>query len=459
MKKFLIISLSIISSLFLVDTAKAETKEFEYRDYTMLTYKSGNGLNIYDLFASSYKEYTSFSETMIDNKISELRNIWNTEYKNEYPYYFISVASMPKVLLAQYSYAPVSIYFFYLKSIPSNYSALDPFISLAFSSESDEANVISSSFDENGLSSSGFAYLSSSYLFITEGNRLGTFYYYMPTFYYGSNFDLPFGLDDTYVVKKGDETLFTLNKEDIVPTYKDKFIDRTDLNYTEVDLNSHPYVVLSLKDYNKTEEFSFNTYVKGQYCLTPVYDYGLREKKDVLSGSKNQRCSPYYDNYTPVRTYVLESDLKNHAVYYLKAQDTTKENKVKIDTNIFNIHYVSEEEKDNPIITINGKKYSITPFDELTDTANKSEDEGYNSGSSCAVGDFNCTRNTLGVKETSWSDIFSSPLEFLKNIWTSITQVFVIITYFIALLPTTLQYFLYISFMLAIILGIIKIIL
>ena len=241
--------------------------------------------------------------------------------------------------------------------------------------------------------------------------------------------------------------------------YKDKFIDRTDLNYTEVDLNSYSYVVLSLKDYNKTEEFSFNTYVKGQYCLTPVYDYGLREKKDVLSGSKNQRCSPYYDNYTPVRTYVLESDLKNHAVYYLKAQDTTKENKVKIDTNIFNIHYVSEEEKDNPIITINGKKYSITPFDELTDTANKSEDEGYNSGSSCAVGDFNCTRNTLGVKETSWSDIFSSPLEFLKNIWTSITQVFVIITYFIALLPTTLQYFLYISFMLAIILGIIKIIL
>lgn len=454
MKKFLIISLSIISSLFLVDTAKAETKEFEY--LTRGLEFNGYAPHSYADNHTSLFESTVYSFSYIDEKIETLLSVWEKDYKKKFPYYFVSLSSLYPVG-ATYNGGDIEIDLVMLSAIPTN---LNSFMSILSNPNNDLIYSLRLDISSNGSSFTGPStgwYFDSYGLFYTYQEF--DLPYYLPFFYYDSSFDLSFGLDDTYVVKKGDETLFTLNKEDIVPTYKDKFIDRTDLNYTEVDLNSHPYVVLSLKDYNKTEEFSFNTYVKGQYCLTPVYDYGLREKKDVLSGSKNQRCSPYYDNYTPVRTYVLESDLKNHAVYYLKAQDTTKENKVKIDTNIFNIHYVSEEEKDNPIITINGKKYSITPFDELTDTANKSEDEGYNSGSSCDVGDFNCTRNTLGVKETSWSDIFSSPLEFLKNIWTSITQVFVIITYFIALLPTTLQYFLYISFMLAIILGIIKIIL
>ncbi len=72
---------------------------------------------------------------------------------------------------------------------------------------------------------------------------------YLSTLYYDSNFDLPFGLEDTiYNVKKENDILFTLsNKTDVVPTYKDKFVDKTDLNYVEVDLNSYPYIILSLK--------------------------------------------------------------------------------------------------------------------------------------------------------------------------------------------------------------------
>ena len=203
-------------------------------------------------------------------------------------------------------------------------------------------------------------------------------------------------------------------------------------------------IALSLKDYSKTNSFDVSNYVKGQYCLTPVYDYGLKERKEVLSGTQVERCSPYYTDYTSVRTTILDSDLKNHAIYYLKAYDTSKENKVKIDTSVFNIHYITEEDKDNPILNINGTKYSAIPFDSLTDTANKSEDEGYVSGV---------------VKEFNFSDIFSAPLDFMKGIWSSITQVFHIITEFISLLPEPLQYFFYISFMLAIILGLIKIIL
>lgn len=268
-------------------------------------------------------------------------------------------------------------------------------------------------------------------------------------FLVSSNFDLMFYTDydsviinnyldsgDTYILKNGD----------IIPTiYKGKdFTDKG--NLVEVDLNSYPYIALSLKDYSKIEAFDVNNYVKGQYCLTPVYDYGLKERREFLSQTQVERCSPYYNEFTLVRTTILKSDLENHAIYYLKSYDTSKENKVKIDSSVFNIHYITEEEKDNPILNINGTKYSTLPFDKLTDTANKSESEGYVSGAS-------------GEIKVDWSDIFTSPIDFIKTIWSSVIQVFTVIGYFIALLPTTLQYFFYISFMLAIILGLIKIIL
>ncbi len=281
------------------------------------------------------------------------------------------------------------------------------------------------------------------------------------SFLVSSNFDLMFYTDyDSVIINNylDSGNTYILKNGDILPTiYKGKdFTDKS--NLVEVDLNSYPYIALSLKDYSKTEEFSVTNYVKGQYCLTPVYDYGLKERKDILNGTKMQKCSIYYSDFTPVSTYILDSDLKNHSIYYLKAYDTSKENKVKIDSSVFNIHYITEEDKDNPILTINGKKYSTIPYDKLTDTATKSEDEGYVSGASCAVGDFNCTASIMG-SDFKWSDIFTGPLDFIKGIWSSVTQVFIVIGYFISLLPMQLQYFLYISFMLAIILGLLKIIL
>lgn len=284
-------------------------------------------------------------------------------------------------------------------------------------------------------------------------------YLYKPLYYYDSNFDLKFDLEDTYTITKDGDLSFTLNKNDIIPTYKSLYFDHVEKNYKEIDLNNYSYVALSLKDYNKEEEFNTTVKVKGQYCLTPVYNYGMTERKDILSGTQIERCSPYYDSFTPIRTYILKSDLENHAIYYLKAYDTTKENKVQVDISIFDITYITEENKDNPYVIINGKNYPTIPYDSLTDTSTKSEDEGYGSGSSCSVGDFNCTNNVLNTKGFFWSDIFTSPIDFLKKIWQGIVNVFTLINYFISILPTTLQYFLYISFMLAIILGLIKIIL
>lgn len=268
-------------------------------------------------------------------------------------------------------------------------------------------------------------------------------------FLLSSNFDLMFYTDyDSVIINNylDSGNTYILKNGDILPTiYKGKDFTNKG-NLVEVDLNSYPYIALSLKDYSKTEAFDVNNYVKGQYCITPVYDYGLKERREVLSQTQVERCSPYYNDFTLIRTTILKSDLDNHAIYYLKSYDTSKENKVKIDSSVFNIHYITEEEKDNPILNINGTKYSTLPFDKLTDTANKSESEGYVSGAT-------------GEIKVNWSDIFTSPLDFIKGIWSSVTQVFIVIGYFISLLPVQLQYFLYISFMLAIILGLLKIIL
>lgn len=232
-------------------------------------------------------------------------------------------------------------------------------------------------------------------------------------------------------------------------------------DYIEINLNNYAYVALSLKDYSKEIKNSYseysNLYVKGQLCATPVYNYGQTEKKDIVSGSKNQACSQYYDNFTLSRFYILPNDIKNHAIYYLKAYDTTKENIVKVDPNYFHISYITEDDKDNPKVTINGKEYPTLAYDSLSDTATKSEDEGYVSGLSCAVGDMNCyiENNPSNL----FDNLFDKPLEKLKQIWSAITQIFTLIGSFIMLLPAELQAFLYISLGIALVLGIIKIIL
>lgn len=431
MKKYLIIGLSIISSLFFVSNVKAE--DITSRDY----YLFENDSTFYNNFDYSTEFIDTFSKQLIAK--------WEKDYKKDWPYYYISIARVYNNDSVDFS-----IRLGMLKAIPivsaDNYAI---FKFGTWTAESVTYPGFFMNFKDSSLVSETYANINDiaylSWQSCSNVNHSDCEYHYYLFSYYDSNFDMLSGFDFNFIVKNTDGTeLFSFNKGDIIPTYKDKFVDKVEENYVEVDLNSYPYIILSLKDYSKTEEFSTINYVKGQYCLTSVYNYGSTEKKDIIEGSKNKRCSLYYDNYTPIRTYILNSDLKNNAIYYLKAYDTTKENKVKIDTSIFNVHYVSEEEKNNPIITINGKKHTPKSYDELTDTATKSEDENYVDGAS---------------EKFTFSDIFTAPLEFLKTIWNSITQFFQVINQFISLLPETLQAFLYMSFMLAIILGLIKIIL
>lgn len=448
MKKYLIIGLSIISSLFFVSNVKAETKEFEYGIFDSENYVIGTGIYSYQTYFDNFKEYDNFSFDLIENKIKDLIKIWEDKYKNEFPNYFISIRSYPKVSFSTYfnmSTQYLRIMLIYSKYIPISVNQFGDCFKQA---SSDIGMIFVDSGSDFEFSSVSYDYSFSDLNIFDDYNlsNSGVKSVYLSTLYYDSNFDLPFGLEDTiYNVKKENDILFTLsNKTDVVPTYKDKFVDKTDLNYVEVDLNSYPYIILSLKDYSKTEEFSTINYVKGQYCLTSVYNYGSTEKKDIIEGSKNKRCSLYYDNYTPIRTYILNSDLKNNAIYYLKAYDTTKENKVKIDTSIFNIHYVSEEEKNNPIITINGKKHTPKSYDELTDTATKSEDENYVDGAS---------------EEFSITDIFSAPLEFFKKIINAISEFNGLIKELFSFLPDEFLAFLLAVFALLVVVAIVKILL
>lgn len=448
MKKYLIIGLSIISSLFFVSNVKAETKEFEYGIFDSENYVIGTGIYSYQTYFDNFKEYDNFSFDLIENKIKDLIKIWEDKYKNEFSNYFISIRSYPKVSFPTYSNMSTQylrIMLIYSKYIPINVNQFGDCFKQA---SSDIGMIFVDSGSDFEFSSVYHDYFFEDLNIFDDYNlgNLGVKSVYLSTLYYDSNFDLPFGLEDTiYNVKKENDILFTLsNKTDLVPTYKDKFVDKTDLNYVEVDLNSYPYIILSLKDYSKTEEFSTINYVKGQYCLTSVYNYGSTEKKDIIEGSKNERCSLYYDNYTPIRTYILNSDLKNNAIYYLKAYDTTKENKVKIDTSVFNIHYVSEEEKNNPIITINGKKYTPKSYDELTDTATKSEDENYSDGAS---------------EEFSITDIFSAPLEFFKKIINAISEFNGLIKELFSFLPDEFLVFLLAAFALLVVVAIVKILL
>lgn len=448
MKKYLIIGLSIISSLFFVSNVKAETKEFEYGIFDSENYVIGTGIYSYQTYFDNFKEYDNFSFDLIENKIKDLIKIWEDKYKNEFPNYFISIRSYPKVSFPAYSNMSTQylrIMLIYSKYIPINVNQFGDCFKQA---SSDIGMIFVDSGSDFEFSSVSYDYSFSDLNIFDDYNlsNSGVKSVYLSTLYYDSNFDLPFGLEDTiYNVKKENDILFTLsNKTDVVPTYKDKFVDKTDLNYVEVDLNSYPYIILSLKDYSKTEEFSTINYVKGQYCLTSVYNYGSTEKKDIIEGSKNKRCSLYYDNYTPIRTYILNSDLKNNAIYYLKAYDTTKENKVKIDTSVFNIHYVSEEEKNNPIITINGKKHTPKSYDELTDTATKSEDENYADGAS---------------EEFSITDIFSAPLEFFKKIINAISEFNGLIKELFSFLPDEFLAFLLAVFALLVVVAIVKILL
>lgn len=448
-------------------------------------------VNAADLQLVSQTDLDKFHEVFTDEEFSNNINNLITEYKENYyynhPYYAIKLIYYPKGLFSDYSFLIFQLYYYselpdfkyygggsygsYYGAYLGLTSSSSGIIHFEYSSLTGYNNdyVLN---DSNQYSSIQFP------LFYIDHNANPHRSEFYPIYY--SNFDLTLTSlnkfpDNCFLAKTYDNilvpTFSDLNNYSVLSLssdnlgyhfenlydYDNKYnTDVFPTSYTEINLNDYAYVALALKDYNQ-KSFETTIQVKGNYCLTPVYNYGMTERKEIITGSKMQRCSPYYNTFTPVRTSISDSDLKNHAIYYVKAYDTSKDNYIKVDTSIFDVIYITEENKDIPYVTIGGKTYPTIPYDKLTDTATKSEEEGYNAGASCAIGDFNCMTNNSS--STTFSDIFTAPLEFLKDIWTSITSVFSLITELLSLLPPIMQNFLYASFMLAIIIGLIKIIL
>lgn len=460
MKKYLLMLFGIISFLG-INTVKAATIE-------------KNGIyvasNFYDNFDYLLNEYNTYKEN-----IDQLINYWESNHSNEFPYYFIRVFS-----------SDISGTTFILYSSDSSYFLL----------ESGSLRLTGTHF----VASSDDPYYS-------VHNSLGYLYTYKYSTktgysYSGVNSYPSIGLDNGYIVDSNVNPIyqqkiysysqsgttyiedftgiqfpsftssssnFSINEIEIkdgdnFPTLKsliDGSYSSLNNNYIDINLNDYSYVALSLKDYDTIPDNNYsiysNIYVKGQLCVTPVYNYGMTERKDILTGTQVQGCSQYYDDFTLTRMYILKDDVENHAIYYIKAYDTSKDNIIKIDKSIFNVSYITEANKDIPQVNINGKIYPTLSYDILTDTSIKSEEEGYISGVTCAVGDFNCYSEYN--PENLFDKIFSSPLDILKGIWSSITSVFSLIPYFLNLLPDTMQSFLYLSFMIAIIIGLLKILL
>lgn len=424
----------------------------------------------------------------INESINKLIQHYNETLSTEYPYYIISLTTSDNtsdisddklhVVITAFDDTGFEDYFarYFDQTFDTSYILVD----YTYSNKTIQYEY---DYDSNNISlldiNDGYNYLS---LF----DLYGDYQRYNVYNYYYSNFDLYYRGDiiPTSTTPGTAGYLSYLKKDDIlhIPNldnpntysiyqantkfliepyylYDDNFSLKTD-NYTTINLNEYAYVALTLKDYNTIPDDNFslytNIYVKGQVCITPVYNYGLTERKDILTGTQVEGCGIYSPDFILDRMYILRDDVKNHAIYYLKPYDTSKENIVKIDFSKFNITYISEENKDNPQVTINGKVYPTIPYDDLTDTSTKSEEEGYTPGNSCALGDLNCFSNSSGL---DINNLFSKPLETLETIWDTISSVFKLITEFISLLPPIMQGFLYLAFTVGISVGIIKIIL
>ena len=280
--------------------------------------------------------------------------------------------------------------------------------------------------------------------------------------FYDSNYNFV-SLDDSSYLFKGFydnednenyDSYLKISKNDPIPKIKDllDFSSWSDYennyleNYTEVNLDDYEYVLLSLKDYNQKEAFSSNLQVKGQIGITPIYNYGQTAKDDVINHQITDRCNVNYSDYTDYRLYVTDTDLSNNSIYAVKSCNSGSS--FKFDNSVFNIIYVTSENKDDPTITINGKTYHTIPYSNLPSTATQNEEENYIPGES----EDSITGNTVGL-----SGIVKNVQSKLSEIWNIFTYFMSFVNQIFSVLPDEIRTVLVASFSIGCILGLIKI--
>lgn len=433
---------------------------FVYADTYSVTLTSDN--------LDFYEENSSYISTLYDY----LYDYYSSNFQDNMPYYAVTLSRNGNMLSMRLDCinVPLALTYGPHPTNPSSYSSIGYWTRNALTGEvigdyvvSQRPNIVSSTISKSVDVSSGSFYTTS---VNSESWSRG---YYGGEINFYNNFDyfyFPADSSDILTISYNNHT-YSYSNNDILPSLSDfwnfhPFNDPNNLDskYVEINLNNYSYVALSLKNYtlrnDDINQFYTNIYVKGQLCSTRVNNYGMSDAYNPSINDKAQACTTVYNDFTPVRYFILKHELEEHSIWYLKAYDTSIDNIVKIDSEIFNVSYITSDNKDNPIININGKNYSTIPYDELSSTATQSFEEGYVSGQVCGLGDLNCYSNVTG---SDFSDIFESPLKVLKSVWSSISSVFTLISEFISFLPVELRSFLYLAFMLAVVLGILKIIL
>lgn len=219
-------------------------------------------------------------------------------------------------------------------------------------------------------------------------------------------------------------------------------------SFTTLSLNASPYLVLSLPSYD-VEPFETKIFAKGQFCFTPVYNYGTEEKATPSSNG----CY-VYDDYTAITISVSQEDLDNHVVFYVSNYDGNTESYIKLNPTVFDYKFIYDT--DNPTLTFDGTTYNIIPYGNLTTTAITNTTDGVIPGASCQLGDLACTaENDPNV--SGFDNLIDNILDFGSSIWSSVVNFMSLVTKLITVLPPDFQQVILICFTFGLIIGVVKI--
>ena len=303
MKNFKYLLLVMLMTFMSLANVNADTITYEYLETGYGKLYSTQGYSWFNMDSFS-QEFTQYSQYNLDELYKSAIEYYN-DVSNEYPYYSMSVILSGTKSSGSVVSSGLMLYLNLSTSIPTVSNLRNSCSkSVQFLYNGDSYSV------GDGATychpySYGFDNLFND---ISSDTNEGP--YYNPLFYYKSNFDLVFDLDDTYVVNDYYGETLTFNKGDVISTYYDSTIAS---KYTEVNLDNYEYVILNLKDYANKDAFSSNLQVKGMIGITPVYEFGTVEKEMITD-----RCNISYADYTDYRLYILKNDLINNSVNYLR---------------------------------------------------------------------------------------------------------------------------------------------
>ena len=374
MKKYLLTLLTLFA--ILAPNVKAETINLNYN---------------YDLFYLKFENYDVFKDFLnlkhnreiYKNLYNDLLEYYNSNYKQTYPYFICQLDySLDSENGAIYTLTfdmfstPIHVEI-YTGVNDGQLKASDSENAFLFSTYKEkDTTYISPQFSNTGNSPVHYGF---------QGvyGSTGSFY---ENFMISSNFDLVFQLKDNSTVTINnfrDKGTITFENNDTFPflySSENIFDNLATSNLTTVNLDDYEYVILNLKDYNQDKAFNTNLKVKGSIGITPIYNFGQTAKDDIMGSKVQDRCNVKYNDYTDYRLSILKQDLQNNSFYVVIGCEVGSS--FKFDNTIFDITYVDENNKSDPIVSIGGKDYHVIPFEKLPSSANKNEEENYVPGES-----------------------------------------------------------------------------